>query len=114
MVLTFRSTVPEVWKISSVDHNGRERVATATKHQGDFNWKLQLRHPSGTTWQGTYHGTHVIDALGKLVNDKDSDYASERGRGYRPEPGSRDTSVRVDEQGNNLTAPITKHAWRTT
>jgi len=114
MVLTFRSTVPEIWRISSVDSNGRERVATATKHQGDFNWQLKLQHPSGMQWQGSYHGTHVIDALGKLVNDKDSEYAAERGRGYKPEPGSRDTSVRVDELGNNTTAPPRKWAWRTT
>ena len=114
MVLTFKSTTPEIWRISSVDSNGRERVATATKHQGDFNWQLKLQHPSGMQWQGSYHGTHVIDALGKLVNDKDSEYAAERGRGYRPEPASRYAHVPVDDRGNDIGARITKHAWRTT
>jgi hypothetical protein len=105
MTLTFRSSIPETWKISSVDTNGRERVAVATRNGGDFNWRMNLQHPSGRKWDATYHGNNIIDALGEFVNSKDVEYTQERGRGYKPLPTeSFDYSRRLPEDG--MIAPV--------
>ena len=100
MVLTFRSTIPERFELRGVDTNGRERVATATRESGNFAWNLRLEHPSGRNWSGSYRGEAVLDALGELMNSKNTEYLQERGRGYRQEPKQLyDPSVSLPETG---------------
>jgi hypothetical protein len=99
MTLTYRSTIPERFEIRGVDTNGRERVATATRHAGDFHWKLRLQHPSGQFFDGSFRGEQVLSALSEMVNAHDSAYRQDRARGYRPEPKPRDYTRQVLDDG---------------
>ena len=114
MALTYRSSIPESFTIIGTDADGRQRVATATRHSGDFNWRLNLRHPSGEFWEGSYRApggsnAGVIDALGELMRQKDQAFKIDKARGDRPPPAPRDTSRSVDAN----VAPISAFAWRT-
>lgn len=100
MALTFRSSTPEVFQIIGRDVDGSKRVATATKTDGHNRWSLRLEHPSGRHWDGQFYGANVLDALGELLNDKDSEYRQERARGHKPEPEMRDKSRALPEFGN--------------
>jgi hypothetical protein len=87
MVLTYRSTIAEKFKIIGEDSDGSRRVAVATKLPGQYaRWGLELQHPSGRTWRGDYTGTHILDALGELLNSKEGEYKQSKNRGHRPEP----------------------------
>ncbi|MEH2547131.1 hypothetical protein V1283_003776 [Bradyrhizobium sp. AZCC 2262] len=83
MVLTFRSSIPQSFTITGRDADGRTRTAIATREHGDFNWNMRLRHPSGRSWDATYHGEAVLDALGELITSKDTEYKQDKGRGDR-------------------------------
>lgn len=108
MVLTFRSSIPEVFKIVGRDTDGRERVATATRQDSQQpRWSLKLTHPSGRTWDGDFHGPNVLDALGELLNSKETEYKQARAAGHRPDRMLRDPNVRVDNFGDDIQAPIT-------
>jgi hypothetical protein len=102
MTLTFRSSIPEEFKIVGRDTSGRERVATARREPGAFNWNMNLQHPSGRSWQATYHGEAVIDALGELLCSKDGEFKQDKARGDRPHTAPFDGSRRVE----NMPAPI--------
>jgi hypothetical protein len=101
VVLSYRSSTPEVFKIIGQDSDGSRRVAVATKIPGSQErWDLQLQHPSGRTWNGVFNGPNVLDALGQLVNDKDVEYKQERARGHRPEPEVRDMNRALPDVGD--------------
>jgi hypothetical protein len=105
MVLTFRSTISETFKLIGEDSDGSRRVAIATKNPAhQRQWDLELTHPSGRNWQGTFHGPNVLDALSELLNSKDIEYKQERNRGHRPEPSQFDYNRRLPDDGN--IAPI--------
>jgi hypothetical protein len=101
MVLTFRSTTPEVFKIIGEDSDGSRRVATATRVPGSqARWDLKLEHPSGRSWKGDFTGPNILDALGELLNSKDIEYRQERNRGHRPEPSQFDYNRRLPDDGD--------------
>jgi hypothetical protein len=105
MVLTFRSTISEVFKIIGEDSDGSRRVATATRVPGSQErWELQLTHPSGRNWNASFNGPNVLDALGALVNDKNVEYVQEKARGHKPEPKMRDMNRQIPDTGD--IAPI--------
>jgi hypothetical protein len=100
MVLTFRSTIAEVFKIIGEDSDGSRRVATATRVPGSQErWDLQLTHPSGRNWNASFNGPNVLDALGALVNDKNVEYVQEKARGHKPEPPRRDMNRQLPDVG---------------
>ena len=87
MVLTFASTIAEVFKIIGEDSDGSRRVAVATRLPGTYaRWDLELTHPSGRSWKGDFTGTNILDALGEMLNSKEIEYRQARNRGHRPEP----------------------------
>ena len=102
MTLTYRSSIPEEFKIVGRDTSGRERVAVATREPGAFNWNMRLQHPSGRHWEGTYRGEAIIDALGELLCSKDSEFKQDKGRGDRPHTEPYDSNRRIE----NMPAPI--------
>ena len=109
MVLTFRSSIPEERVIIERGKDGTQRVCRAV--QTDYNqrmWNLRLEHPSGTSWNGTFHGdgNTVQVAMTQLLMDKEQEYREEAARGHRQAPAPRDTNVRVDPFGNDVAAPI--------
>jgi hypothetical protein len=107
MVLTYRSTIAEVFKIIGEDSDGSRRVAVATRIPGSqARWDMQLQHPSGRTWNGVFNGPNVLDALGQLVNEKNPEYIQERARGHRPEPQMRDMNRQLPDTGD--IAPIVR------
>jgi hypothetical protein len=106
MVLVYRSTISEVFKIIGEDSDGSRRVATATRVPGSQErWDLRLTHPSGRNWNASFNGPNVLDALGALVNDKNVEYVQERSRGHKPEPPRRDMNRQIPDVGDH--APIT-------
>jgi hypothetical protein len=108
MVLTFRSSTPETFKIIGEDTDGSRRVAVATRIPGSqARWDLQLQHPSGRAWNGVFNGPNVLDALGQLLNDKDVEYKQERARGHKPEPQMRDVNHQLPDTGEF--APIVRN-----
>jgi hypothetical protein len=102
MVLTFRSTISETFKLIGQDSDGSRRVAVATRIPGaQARWDLKLEHPSGRSWKGDFSGPNVLDALAELLNSKDIEYRQERNRGHRPEPSqSFDYNRRLPDDGN--------------
>lgn len=102
MVLTFRSSIPETFKVVGIDTDGRERAAVATRLPGGQRWELRLQHPSGRHWEGTFHGPNVLDALGELLNSKEVEYKQSKARGHKPEPNVYDGNRQV-----GTVAPIT-------
>src|SRR5258708_951484 len=102
MVLTFRSTISETFKLIGEDSDGSRRVAIATRIPGaQPRWSLELSHPSGRSWKGDFTGANILDALSELVTAKDLEYKKERNRGHRPEPSQRfDYSRSVPDDGN--------------
>jgi hypothetical protein len=107
MTLVFKSTTAEVFQIVGRDSDGSKRVATGI-NTGFNRWDVQLEHPSGRAWKRTYSGTHILDALGKLVNDHDGEFKQEKARGHKPAPamlhdrnhslpdGAPDTAIYMD------------------
>jgi hypothetical protein len=60
---------------------------------------LELQHPSGQRWTGTFigDGNTVQVALTQLLMDHENDYRDDKARGdRRPEPG-HDGNRRVNE-----------------
>jgi len=96
MSLVYRSSIPEAFQIVGRDSAGRERVATATRESGAFNWNMKLVHQSGRHWEATYHGEAVLDALGELMSSKDSEFKTDKARGDRPHREAYDANRRVD------------------
>jgi hypothetical protein len=109
MVLTFRSTRPEKFELIGTDEHGRRRVATATKNADEWAWQLELRHPSGQTWAGSYSGkAGILDALATMLNSHDAEFTQDRENGDRPrQVMATDRNRRVDDGGNYLDATIT-------
>ena len=101
MALTFRSSTPETFRIIGQDSDGGTRVAEATKVPGQTSrWDLRLTHQSGRNWQATFHGPNVLDALGELMNSKNSEFLQEKARGHRPEPQPYDHNRQLPETGD--------------
>lgn len=100
MVLTFRSSRSETYRIIGEDDDGSRRVAVATRMPGQMaRWDLKLEHPSGQNWSGTFTGSNVLDALGELLVSKEPEYIQSRGRGHRPPQMLRDDNRQVPEAG---------------
>ncbi|MET4372555.1 hypothetical protein ABIA99_005264 [Bradyrhizobium sp. LB12.1] len=96
MTLSFRSSRPEQFAIIGVDPDGRKRTVVATKRSGEFNWRLELTHPSGRNWDATYHGGAVLDAMSELLASKDVEFKQDRARGDRPHEPAYDGNRAVD------------------
>jgi hypothetical protein len=115
MVLTFKSSIPEQRVIIERDKTGRQRVCRAT--QSGFNarfWNLQLDHPSGETFRGTFHGdgNTVNLAMTQMLMEKEADYLTDKARGDRPRPPERDVNVVVNEFGEDVGAPVRNYLKR--
>jgi hypothetical protein len=102
MSLTYRSTIPEEFKIVGRDPDGRTRVATATRASGDNEWDMRLEHPSGRHWSGSFRGENILDALGELIVSKDTEFKQDKARGDRPHTEPYDSNRRIE----NMPAPI--------
>ena len=96
MSLSYRSSTPQEFTIVGRDPDGRTRIATATRNTGDFNWNMNLQHPSGRNWQATYHGEAILDALGELLASKDIEFKQDKSRGDRPHTEPYDHNRQVD------------------
>jgi hypothetical protein len=105
MVLTFKSTRPEKFELIGTDEHGRKRVCTAEKFPDDFSWKLQLRHPSGQTWEGAYAGRAVLDAMSEMLASRDPQYVQDRERGDRPPAGTATDRNRAVREDGTFSAP---------
>lgn len=102
MALTFKSTRAEERVLIERGKDGSQRVCRAV--QADHNpkmWNLTLEHPSGQSWNGTFHGdgNSVQLALIQMAMDREDAYRQEANRGHRPPPQVRDPNVRVDDAG---------------
>ena len=113
MSLTFKSTIAEQRVIIERNSRGDQRVARAVQGQNPKTWDLSLEHPSGRVVRGQFQGDgHTVNlALTQMLMDSENDYRQEAARGHRPAPTLRDPNVRVDDIGNNTTAPVNKYAW---
>lgn len=113
MVLTFKSTISEYVQLIIRDADGSKRVATLERDLvNPRKWSGSVDHPGGTRYAVDTFSHDAVDALDKLSHamvSKEVDYKALRGRNYRPAPGLRDPNVRVDDMGNNLTAPIRRN-----
>ena len=81
MVLTFRSTTPETRSIVETDSHGRQRIAIATRDYGsNRQWDLQVRHPNGQTWNGSYTGdtANLVVALDEMLKRSENDFVSDK------------------------------------
>jgi hypothetical protein len=105
MVLTFRSSTPEEIVIIERNEHG-ERVARA--RQGAENaksWNLNLKHPSGMNYPGTFHGDRNTAklALIQMMMDNENDFRS----GATYSARTRDLNIRLTDEGNEFgNAPI--------
>ena len=107
MVLTYRSTVAESFSLIGQDTDGSRRVATAVRVPGSQQrYDLALIHPSGRTWQGSFTGANVLDALSEMLHQHDSEYRQEKNRGHKPEPPMRDVNRSVFDGSGS--APIVR------
>ena len=115
MTLTFRSTTTELVQITVRDADGSLRLARLQRDLSNpRKWSGSVEHPSGTRWSVDTFSHDPVDAIDKLAHafvSRESDYAASKGRNHRPAPTLRDTSVKVDETGGNVAAPIGKYAW---
>jgi hypothetical protein len=87
MTLTFKSSIPESFRLIGTDPDGRQRMVTASKNPGDFHWRLNLRHPSGENWNAMFHapgGAGILDAMSELMRSKDAEFRQDKARGDRP------------------------------
>jgi hypothetical protein len=111
MVLTFKSTTPEVFELTRIDSDGRKTVCTATRTGRTDQWVLNLSHPSGQSWSRHAYGSNVLDHVGGMFESRESDYREARRRGHQiPIRLSVDRNVRVDEAGAVMGgAPIIGH-----
>ena len=106
MVLTFKSSVPEVFTLMRTDADGAKTVATATKTENQGQWRLTLSHPS-QSWSRDFYGPNVLGGLSDFFVSKENDFRDARARGHRPRPEPIDRSQRFDEVGNPAASPIT-------
>jgi hypothetical protein len=99
MALTFRSTTPEQRMIVEQDDNGRQRVAVATRDYGSTRqWNLEVRHPSGERWAGSYTGdtANVVIALSEMLSRTENDFRGDKSRGDRPKSPAPDYNRRIE------------------
>jgi hypothetical protein len=92
------------WLGPKVDRepDGRQRVARAT--QSDYNsrhWDLEVEHPSGEKFVGTFTGGSADDvcvALTQMLMDNENAFRDDKERGdrRRAEPIDRNRAVRDD------------------
>jgi hypothetical protein len=111
MVLTFKSTTPEVFELTRIDSDGRKTVCTATRTGRTDQWVLNLSHPSGQTWSRHVYGPNAIDFVGDMFVSPESDYREAKRRGHQtPIRLTVDKNIRVDEAGAVMGhAPIIGH-----
>jgi hypothetical protein len=99
MALTFRSTTPETRTVVEQEADGRQRVAVAIRDHGSTrHWNLQVRHPSGEHWSGTYTGdtNNVVTALNEMLARTENEFRTDKARGDRPRPTVPDFSRPVE------------------
>jgi hypothetical protein len=106
MVLTFRSSQPEIFELTRVDSEGRRTVATGTRTGNTDQWTVNLSHPGGQSWSRHVYGPNIIDHLGEMFVSKESTYRDAKARGFRPRQEPYDKNVPVDEMGNVQRANI--------
>jgi hypothetical protein len=110
MALVFKSSSPEERVLLMRDADGNDRICRAVKeHSNTSQWKLTMTHPSGMTWRGSFNGdgNTVAVAMAQMLMDRENDYESERARGHRPPLPDRDQNVRVNDIGDDVSAPVT-------
>jgi hypothetical protein len=101
-------TPPRRVEIILTDDEGGRRVAVAERDRGytsQPHWTLALQHPSGRAWPADFNGNNVIDALGELIDRKDHEYHTARGRGAPPAM-QPDRNVPVRDDGSLSRADI--------
>jgi hypothetical protein len=110
MSLVFRSTTSELVQVVIRDADGSKRVGTLERDpHNPRRWSGSVDHPSGQRFSVDTFDPDAISALGKLTDalvSRESDYAQAKGRGHRREPAMRDANIRVDDIGNDVTAPV--------
>ncbi len=100
MVLTFRSTTPESRTIIEQQPDGRQRVAVAVRDTGATNrWELQVRHPSGEHWRGSFTGDNgeVNLALDEMLARTRQDFLQDAARGDQPRSAAPDYNRRITD-----------------
>ena len=113
MALTFRSSIPESFALIGRDPDGRQRSVTATRPSNAFYWDLQLRHPSGQSWQAQYHGAGnagILDAMSELMRSKDAEFKQDKARNDRPPAEQRDHNRSITDAEIPSIRPIP--GWR--
>ena len=105
--------LPRKIEIVLHDDNGGRRVAVAERARGRSSnlahWDLALSHdPGGRTWPASFDGNAILDAMGALIEQKDSEYHTQRGRSQM----LPDRNVPVDEAGALMRQNITTHSGR--
>lgn len=103
---------PRKIEIILYDDDGvSKRVAIAERARGRSSnlphWDLALQHlPSGRSWPADFNGSNIIDALGELIEQKDSEYHQSRALGRAPHPMLADRNVPVNDGGDLTRAMI--------
>jgi hypothetical protein len=101
---------PRKIEIVLYDDQGNKRIAVAQRAHGRSaslaHWDLVLGHPSGRTWPASFDGNAVLDAMGALIEQKDNEYHTQRGRSQM----LPDRNVPVDEAGALMRQNITTHS----
>lgn len=88
MALTFRSTVERLVAMTEWTEDGRDRTVVARLDPnvtGVTRWNLELEHPSGKTFPGTYTGPAVGlgSAMSAMLAETQQQYREEGKRGDR-------------------------------
>ena len=113
MALTFKSSSQETKVVIDREPSGRQRIGRAVQSEhNDQLWRLEVEHPNGKRWPGTFHGSgeEAIVALAEMMSRTKNEYIQDRARGDQPPPETRDRNVPVDDLGQNIAAPI-KPRW---
>jgi hypothetical protein len=106
MPITWKSTGVRQRVIIDREPDGRQRVARAT--QSDYNgrhWNLEVEHPSGEKFVGTFTGGTADEAsvaLVQMLMDREHEFQEDKERGDRRRAEPFDRNRRVDEGGNSV------------
>ena len=106
---TFRSSSPErTFILVEREADGRQRVGRAVKNMDSaMTWDLQVEHPSGQTWPGTFHGpaAEAKLALVQMMQQTELEWNQDRGND-RPQDRMRpDYNIRLTDDGRGVGRP---------